>query len=182
MLLDIANRKKEAAKRFEKVHKLDGTNLRVVESYGSFLSRHGTKEEALEVFGGFDKALPRHPLVTTSMKEVEAGQKLPPLVQSAQAGAAEVLYGIGAVVGRRGGEDLGVAYLQLALYLEPKHPLALLSLADLYETMKKPELAIKVYRRIPAEFAVAPQCRNPARRQSRFAREDRRGQGSSAAS
>jgi tetratricopeptide (TPR) repeat protein len=151
MLLDIANRKKEAAKRFEKVHKLDGTNLRVVESYGSFLSRHGTKDEALDVFRGFDKALPRHPLVTTSMKEVEDGQKLPPLVQSAQAGAAEVLYGIGAVVGRRGGEDLGVAYLQLALYLEPKHPLALLSLADLYETMKKPELAIKVYRRIPAD-------------------------------
>lgn len=151
LILDIANRKKEAARRFEKVHKLDGTNLRVVESYGSFLSRHGTKDEALEVFRGFDKALPRHPLVTTALKEVEAGQKLAPMVQNPQAGAAEVLYGIGAVVGRRGGEDLGVAYLQLALYLEPRHPLALLSLADLYETMKKPELAIKVYRRVPAD-------------------------------
>jgi tetratricopeptide (TPR) repeat protein len=151
LILDIANRKKEAARRFEKVHKLDGTNLRVVESYGSFLSRHGTKDEALEVYRGFDKALPRHPLVTTAMKEVEAGQKLPPMVGNPLAGAAEVLYGIGAVVGRRGAEDLGLAYLQLALYLEPRHPLALLSLADLYETMKKPELAIKAYRRVPAE-------------------------------
>lgn len=151
LILDLANRKKEAARRFEKVHKLDGTNLRVAESYGSFLSRTASKEEALEVFGAFDKALPRHPLVTSAIKQVEAGQKLPPLVPNAQAGAAEVLYGIGAVVGRRGGEELGLAYLQLALYLEPNHPLALLSLADLYETMKKPELAIEMYRRVPAD-------------------------------
>jgi tetratricopeptide (TPR) repeat protein len=151
MILDLANRKKEAARRFEKVHKLDGTNLRVAEAYGSFLSRQGEKDQALDVFETFDKALPRHPLVTHAVKQVEAGQKLPPLVQSAQAGAAEVLYGIGAVVGRRGGEELGLAYLQLALYLEPKHPLALLSLADLYETMKKPDLAIEAYRRVPAD-------------------------------
>ena len=34
-------------------------------------------------------------------------------------------------------------YLQLSLYLAPSHPLALLSLGDLYEAMKKPELANK---------------------------------------
>ena len=151
LILDIGNNKKEAARRFEKVHKLDGTNLRVVESYGSFLSRHGSKDKALEVYETFDKALPRHPLVTKAMKQVEAGTKLPPMVPDAQAGAAEVLYGIGAVVGRRGGEELGLAYLQLALYLDPRHPLALLSLADLYETMKKPQLAIDMYRRVPAD-------------------------------
>jgi len=44
----------------------------------------------------------------------------------------------------------GLAYLQLALYLEPGHALAQLSLADLYEAMKKPELAIKIYERVPA--------------------------------
>ena len=154
LILDIANRKKEAGRRFEKVHKLDGTNLRVVESYGSFLSRQGEKDKALEVYGTFDKALPRHPLITQATKQVEAGEKLPPMVPNAQAGAAEVLYGIGAVVGRRGGEELGLAYLQLALYLDPRHPLALLSLADLYETMKKPQLAIDMYRRVPADSAL----------------------------
>jgi len=61
-----------------------------------------------------------------------------------------VLYGLGAALGRRGGEDLGLIYLQLALYLNPSHSLALLSLADLYEEVKKPELAIKTYERIPA--------------------------------
>jgi tetratricopeptide (TPR) repeat protein len=51
---------------------------------------------------------------------------------------------------RRGGEDLALVYLQLALYLAPSHPMALLSLADLYESVKKPQMAIKVYERVPA--------------------------------
>ena len=84
------------------------------------------------------------------MKEISAGDRLPPLADSPQAGAAEALYGLGASIGRRGGEDLALVYLQLALYLEPTHAMALLSLADLYESLKKPDLAIKVYDRIPA--------------------------------
>src|ERR1700730_14920548 len=74
----------------------------------------------------------------------------PPVVDSPQTGAAEALYGIGATLTRRGGEDLALVYLQLALYLAPNHPLALLSLADLYESVKKPQMAIKVYERMPA--------------------------------
>ena len=100
------------------------------------------------MFEAFDKQLPRHPLVIEAIAKLKAGEKLPPLVTNAQAGAAEALYGLGASLGRRGGEDLGLVYLQLALYLEPTHPLALLSLADLYESLKKPELAIKVYARV----------------------------------
>ena len=75
---------------------------------------------------------------------------LPRMVATAQAGAAEALYGLGASLGRRGGEDLGLVYLQLSLYLKPQHSLALLSLADLYEQVKKPDLALKVYERVPA--------------------------------
>src|SRR5260221_8198696 len=91
------------------------------------------------------------------METIKRGDKLPPLVDSAQAGAAEALYGLGAALGRRGGEDLGLIYLQLALYLAPSHPMALLSLADLYEGVKKPELAIKIYERVPA---TSPMHRN----------------------
>jgi tetratricopeptide (TPR) repeat protein len=79
-----------------------------------------------------------------------AAGTLPRLVDSAQSGGAEALYQIGSSIGRRGGEDLALVYLQLALYLEPNHAMALLSLADLYESLKKPSLAIAVYDRIPA--------------------------------
>ena len=116
-------------------------------------------KDAQDVFEAFDKVLPHHPLVDEAMDKLKAGEKLPQLVNSAQAGAAEALYGLGASLGRRGGEDLGLVYLQLSLYLAPNHPLALLSLADLYESLKKPELAIEVYERVPAN---SPLHRNAA--------------------
>jgi tetratricopeptide (TPR) repeat protein len=159
MILDLAGNAKDAGKRFEHAYKLDSSALRVVEAYASWLSRNRSAKEALAVYEAFDKVLPRHPLVVDAMTKLKAGEKLPPLVANAQSGAAEALYGLGASLGRRGGEDLGLVYLQLSLYLAPGHPLALLSLADLYESLKKPELAIKVYERIAAN---SPLHRNAA--------------------
>jgi len=150
LLLDLAGQKREAAKRLERAYKLDGSALRVVQAYGSFLSRQGNKDEALKVYRAFNDQLPRHPLIVDALNEINTGRRVPSYVDSAQAGAAEALYGLGSALGRRGGEDLGLIYLQLALYLAPNHPMALISLADLYEAMKKPELAIKTYARIPA--------------------------------
>jgi tetratricopeptide (TPR) repeat protein len=151
LILDLAGNRKEAGKRLERAHKLDANALRAVEAYGRWTSRNAGKDDALKIFQAFDSVLPRHPLITDAMDDIKDGEKLPALVDSAPAGAAEVLYGLGASLGRQGGEDLALAYLQLALYLQPKHALALLSLADLYENLKKPQLAIKVYERIPAD-------------------------------
>src|ERR1700735_817405 len=124
--------------------------LRVSDDYARWLSRNKDAASAKAIYEAFDKKLPRHPLVVDAMRETEAGKKLPPIVDSPQAGAAEALYGIGATLTRRGGEDLALVYLQLALYLVPNHPLALLSLADLYESVKRPNMAIKIYERVPA--------------------------------
>jgi tetratricopeptide (TPR) repeat protein len=159
LIYDVAGNQKEAGKRLERAYKLDSTALRVVQAYGSWVSRNRSPQEAMTVFETFDKTLPRHPLVVEAMDKLKAGEKLPPLVANVQAGAAEALYGLGASLGRRGGEDLGLVYLQLSLFLSPNHPLALLSLADLYESLKKPELAIKIYDRVPPS---SPLHRNAA--------------------
>ena len=155
LILDLANNKKEAGKRYERAYKVDPTAVRMVEAYGRYLARGGNKADALKVYGDFNKVLPDHPLIMQEMKAVNDGDKLPLLVDSPQAGAAEALYGLGASIGRRGGEDLALIYLQLALYLEPSHVMALLSLADLYESLKKPDLAIKVYERVPASSPLS---------------------------
>jgi tetratricopeptide (TPR) repeat protein len=163
LILDVSGNRKDAGKRFEAAYKLDPTALQVVQAYGGWLSRNGKTEEARKVFTDFDKAVPQHPLVVAALAALNAqgGAKkgLPLLVSDPQAGAAEALYGLGASLGRRGGEDLALVYLQLSLYLSPNHALALLSLADLYEVLKKPELAIKVYERVPAS---SPLQRNAA--------------------
>src|ERR1700730_4416247 len=150
MILELANKEKDAGTRFERAYKLDDSMLRVAEAYAHWLSRNKDDKAAEVIYEDFNKKLARHPLVEEGMRDTKAGKKLPPLVDSAQAGAAEALYGIGATLTRRGGEDLALVYLQLALYLQPNHPLALLSLADLYETVKKPQMAIKGHERVPA--------------------------------
>ena len=150
MILELANKQKEAGVRFERAYKLDDSALRISDAYARWLSRNKDAAAATAVYEAFDKKLARHPLVVEGLREAKAGKKLSPLAENPQQGAAEALYGIGASLTRRGGEDLALVYLQLALYLNPNHSLALLSLADLYESVKKPAMAIKVYERVPA--------------------------------
>src|ERR1700726_278491 len=150
MILELAGKEKDAGVRLERAYKLDDSMLRVADDYARWLTRNKDDAAATAVYEAFEKKLPRHPLVQEDLRETRAGKKLSPLVDSPQTGAAEALYGIGATLTRRGGEDLALVYLQLSLYLSSDLPLALLSLADLYESVKKPQMAIKVYERVPA--------------------------------
>ncbi len=158
LILDQSGQRREALKRLERAYKADPTVLRVAQAYGSQLSRAGNRDEALKVFKALDEALPRHPLVMDAIKEIEAGRRVAPLVDTVQAGAAEALYTIGAALGRRG-EEVGLVYLQLALYLAPNHALAITSLADIYEGMRKPELAIKTYERVSSTSPLSHNAR-----------------------
>jgi tetratricopeptide (TPR) repeat protein len=158
LILDLSGQRRDALKRLERAYKYDATVLRVAQAYASGLSRLGNRDEALKVFKALDEALPRHPLVTEAIRDIENGRRIAPLVDSAQAGAAEALFTIGSALGRRG-EEVGIVYLQLALYLAPTHALALTSLADIYEGMRKPELAIKTYERVPSTSPLSHNAR-----------------------
>src|SRR2546430_9707580 len=96
MILELANREKEAGVRLERADKLDDSMLRVADSYARWTSRNKDAAAATALYEAFDKKLPRHPLVQDGLRETKAGKKLPPLVDSAQAGAAEAPFGIGA--------------------------------------------------------------------------------------
>jgi len=149
LILDLGGQKREAGKRFDRAYQLDRGQLRIAQAYGSFLARQGNRDEALKVYRAFDEVLPNHPLITEAISDLNAGRRVPSFIDSPQTGAAEVLYNLGSVIGRRGSEEVGLIYLQLALYLSPGHPMALLALADFYEGIKKYDLAVKVYERLP---------------------------------
>ena len=143
-------------KRLEHAYKLDSSALRIMQAYAGFLSRNGAREEARQDLRGVRQAVAALSAGRRgAWRSCARTSRCRACVNSPQAGAAEALYGLGAALGRREEElslaNRGLAYLQLALYLEPNHALALLALADLYEAMKKPELAIKVYERVPAD-------------------------------
>lgn len=149
LILDMTGRVKDAGVRLERAYQQDKNALRTVDAYARWLSRNESSEKAIELYREFAKALPEHPLVEAAIGELKTG-KLMPLIRTADAGIAEVLFGLGAALGRQGGEDFGLYYLTLALYLQPEHPLALSSLGDLFELLKKPELAIEAFTRVPA--------------------------------
>jgi tetratricopeptide (TPR) repeat protein len=158
LIEDLAGARKDAGRRFDRAYKIDQNMLRTVQAFASWTSRNGTKDDVVRILREFEKTLPHHPLIDQAMAQLDRGEKLPQIVDSAQVGAAEVLYGLGAALGRREEElslaNRGLAYLQLTLYLNPTHSLAILSLADLYEAMKKPELAIATYQRLPADSVL----------------------------
>ncbi|HEX5779196.1 MAG TPA: tetratricopeptide repeat protein [Xanthobacteraceae bacterium] len=150
LMLDFAGQKKEAGERLKRAYDFDKNSLRTVDAYARWLARSGERKRALEVYGEFAKLLPQHPMVDSVVSEIESGKVPAGQIRSPQAGAAEVLFDLGSVLGRQGGEDIALVYLNLALYLDSAHPVALLSLGDLYESLKKPELAIEAFSRIPA--------------------------------
>jgi tetratricopeptide (TPR) repeat protein len=149
LILDMTGRVKDAGVRLERAYQQDKNALRTVDAYARWLSRNESNEKAIELYREFAKSLPEHPLVEAAIEEMKTG-KLMPLIRTLDAGIAEVLFGLGSALGRQGGEDYGLYYLTLALYLQPDHALALSSLGDLFEALKKPELAIQAFSRVPA--------------------------------
>jgi tetratricopeptide (TPR) repeat protein len=128
LILDLANQRADALKRIERVRSVDPNSLRNVEAYARMLSRAGRDADAEKAYSA----------------------KLAPLAANAATGAAEALYGLGAALSQEpGGEDLGMVYLQLAIYLNPEHPLALVALGTLFESTKKYESAVDTYERVP---------------------------------
>ena len=159
MIYDLAGNKKEAGKRFEHAYKLDPSGAAGGRGLWQLAVAQRVAQGSARRLRGLRQGAAAPPAGGRGDGQAQGRREAAAAGATAQAGAAEALYGLGASLGRRGGEDLGLVYLQLSLYLAPNHPLALLSLADLYESLKKPELAIKVYERVPAS---SPLHRNAA--------------------
>jgi len=151
LIADFAGDKAEASKRFKASYAGEKNTLRLADAYARHLATRGDREEAKRIYNAFDDVAPNHPIVVAALADLDAGKPLPPFVRSVEEGAAEVLYGLGAVGGRQGDELASLIYLRLALYLAPNNALATITLADIYERMKQEEAAIELYGSVPAD-------------------------------
>ena len=87
-------------------------------AYGGFLERHGKKTQALAVY---DKALtkdPTDPAFGAARARIVSGGR-PPEAPSIRTGAAEALIGPAALLLAQKQPEAGLAYLRLALWLDP---------------------------------------------------------------
>jgi tetratricopeptide (TPR) repeat protein len=154
LMLDVAGRTQEAGARLKAAYAGDQTTLRLVDAYARNLSRQGKTDEAKEIYLAFAKLQPRNPVVLAALADLAAGKKLEPMVKNVNAGAAEVLYGLGAyglgaAAGRQGDEIAAIVFLRLALALAPDNALALDTLGEAYSKIKQYESAVEIYDEVP---------------------------------
>ena len=62
-----------------------------------------------------------------------------------------MFYGIGDALAGEGGLDMGIIFLQFALYLEPDFPLAQVALAEAYDSAKRYDLELAAFDNIKKE-------------------------------
>ncbi|TCR61106.1 tetratricopeptide repeat protein [Bosea sp. BK604] len=156
LILDIAGRKQDAEKRLKSAYDAEKTTLRLVDLWARFQARNGDFEGAAATYGGFDRLLPNHPVIRDGLARVAAKEQLPRTVATPQQGAAEVLYGLASAGNRQGDEAAALLYLRFAIYLDPNHDLAVLTLGDILERGKQLEDAVAVYKGMPANSPLRP--------------------------
>ncbi len=154
LMLDVAGKTEEAGARLKAAYSSDQSTLRLVDAYGRNLARRGKIDEAKKVYSDFNTLQPRNPIVEAALADLAAGRKLEPMVKDARAGAAEVLYGLGAyglgaAESRPGDEIAAIVFLRLALELAPQNALALDTLGEAYGKLKQYDSAIEIYDQVP---------------------------------
>ncbi|MCC0805291.1 tetratricopeptide repeat protein [Methylobacterium sp. W2] len=150
LIANLVGDQAEAERRLKAAYDADQNTLRIVDAYARFEAQAGRTDLAIQAYTTFDQLLPRHPIVRDALDKLKAGKPLTRLVNTAQEGAGEVLYGLGSAGSTQGDELPAVVYLRLALYLAPEHALARLTLADTLDRMKQTERANDAYAQMPA--------------------------------
>jgi tetratricopeptide (TPR) repeat protein len=156
LIADLTGNAPEAAKRLKAAYDAEKNTLRLADAYARYLARHGDRDGAKKIYEDFAHVLPHHPLVDGALADLAAGKSLDPTIRNAKDGAAEVLYGLGGAGSRQGDELAALIYLRLALYLQPDHALAAVTVADLYEQLKQNQAAIDAYDMVPEASPMRP--------------------------
>ncbi len=150
LIADLAGRRPEARAAYERVFRQDSRTLRTALAFARHAVQSGDAKFARTVLKDhLDRSQgDSHPLARDLMDRIDAKEKVSLLISTPTQGLAEVFYGLGEALTGEGGVNVGVLYLQMALYLEPDHAFALAALANAHETTKNYEAALAVYDRI----------------------------------
>jgi tetratricopeptide (TPR) repeat protein len=150
LIADIAGKKSEARAAYERVFRQDSRTLRTALAFSRHAVNAGDIRLARTVLKDhLDRGQgDSHPLARDLVERIDRKERIALLVTNPTEGLAEVFYGLGEALTGEGGVNVGVLYLQMALFLEPKHDFALAALANAHETTKNYDAALAVYDRI----------------------------------
>ncbi|MBM3544020.1 MAG: tetratricopeptide repeat protein [Alphaproteobacteria bacterium] len=148
LIADISNRHVLAREAYAQAFKKNPGTLRVADAYTRSAVNGKNRKLAVQTLKAHIANTSSHPLSAALLAEIESGETPPLLVANSADGLAEVFYGIGDALAGEGGLDMGIIFLQMALYLKPDFPLAYVALAEAYDGAKKYDQEIEALGRI----------------------------------
>ena len=151
LIADLSGKRDIARQAFAQAFKKNPSTLRVAEAYARHALNANNRKLARQTLKSHIAKSASHPLSEALLAEIDAAKTPPLLVVAPTQGLAEVFYGIGDALAGEGGLEMGIIFLQFALYLEPDFPLAYAALAEAYESAKTYGLEIEALDQIKAE-------------------------------
>lgn len=151
LIADLAGKHEAARAAFAQAFRKNPSTLRVADAYARSLVNSNNRKLAKQTLKTHIAKSAKHPLSEALLNQIEAGKTPPLLVGSPNDGLAEVFYGIGDALAGEGGIDMGIIFLQFALYLKPDFPMAQVALAQAYDTAKKYDLELAAFDTIPED-------------------------------
>ena len=91
-------------------------------------------------------------------RDLAAGKIPGPIVKTGVEGAAEALFGVAGYLARGANNQIGLAYAQLAIYLDPGLVEAQFLIAGILQQNEQYDLAIAAYEAVPAAAPEAPEA------------------------
>ncbi|MBW8813837.1 MAG: tetratricopeptide repeat protein [Caulobacterales bacterium] len=154
-LYERAKRFDEAETDFKAITASETPSEIAVAAYGAFLERRGRKPEALALY---DAALKRNPanLAIKAARARAAAGKSPPPAPSIKEGAAFALLAPAASMISAKQDQIGLAYLRMALRLDPQRNDAWLMVGDILQQQGDVEGARAAYEKPKANSAEFP--------------------------
>ncbi len=152
LLLSASGKDKEAIPFFQKAisqRAIAGafteTYMRALEGLARSQGKIGELENAAKTVAEGLDILPNHPPLVRFQTALNGTQKSAPLIASAQEGAGEIFFNVGAAISRQSEVRFAQEHLQMAIYLAPGNETALMSLGNAYTSQEKFAEAAKYY-------------------------------------
>ncbi|SCX17392.1 lipoprotein NlpI [Agrobacterium rosae] len=127
------------------------TYMRAVMALARLEAKAGNKQKALDTIAVGDTFAPNYAPLKALRQSIEKGEKPDQQVETAEEGAASVMFSIAGALNREGAEEIVTLYLQTSRALDPKSADTLILLGGLAEAQKQPDRAIAFYREVPAD-------------------------------
>jgi tetratricopeptide (TPR) repeat protein len=148
LIADTAGRHDIAGQAFAQAFKKNPSTLRVADAYARHAVNENNRKLARQILKTHIAKSSPHPLSEALLSDIDAGKVPALLVVNPSDGLAETFYGIGDALAGEGGLDMGIIFLQFALYVKPDFPLAYVALAEAYEGAKKYDLEIDAFDKV----------------------------------